>query len=702
MAVFPNFVTELTIIKVISEKLTHPSSIVVVGGSNDIEKPGGKVLKNLIDGQFQGKLYVINTKEDQVQGIKSYRNPAEMPDCDLAVVAIAAKYTPELVEYLTQNKNTRAFIILSAGFSEESSDGKLLEDRVVAAINKVKGSLIGPNCIGIITPQHHSVFTLPIPKLDKNGCDFISGSGATACFIMEAAIPNGLTFANVFSVGNSAQMGVEEILQYMDENFNQKTDSKIKLLYMEKIEHPDLLLKHASSLIRKGCRIAAIKAGSSEAGSRAASSHTGALATPDAAVDALFRKAGIVRCYGREDLISIASVFASKSFSGNNFAIITHAGGPAVMLTDILSNNGFKVPLISGPDADELKTKLFPGSSVSNPIDFLATGNADQLENIIDFVEERCKEIDAMVVIFGTPGLSPIFDVYDVLSQKIKTCCKPIFPVLPSTLTAKAEVNQFVDAGNVYFPDEVVLGNALGRINLTPKPLTEKVILPAIDIETIIKVIHNTENGYLEPAQVQQLLKAAGISVANEVVITKLEEIEKVTVDFGFPLVMKVVGPLHKSDAGGVLLGIKTLSDAQAGFISLMKIKDAKGVLIQKMHSGIELFAGVNWEPKFGHQILFGLGGIFIEVLKDVRNLLSPVIKVEAMNEIKLLKSYKIIQGIRGKEGVNVELFADVITRLSALATAAPEIVELDLNPLLGKKDSLIAVDARIRIDKTK
>lgn len=401
----------------ITPQLTHPNSIVVVGGSNDIHKPGGKILKNLIDGNFSGKLYVLNPKEDEVQGIKSYRDPKEMPDADLAIIAIAAKYTPQTVEFLTKEKNTRAFIVISAGFSEESAEGKKLEDQVVEAVNKVNGSLIGPNCVGVITPQHHSVFTLPIPDLDPQGCDFISGSGATACFIMEAGIPKGLRFANVYSVGNSAQMGVEDVLKHMDENFDAEKDSKIKLLYMETIEKPDILLKHASSLIKKGCKIAAVKAGTSEAGSRAASSHTGALASSDTAVDALFRKAGIVRCYGREELISVASVFQYPELKGKNIAVITHAGGPAVMITDSLSNGGLQVPPISGTAADELKGKLFPGSSVSNPIDFLATGNAEQLGTIIDYVNEKFDQIDAMVVIFGTPGLSEIYDVYDLLVQ---------------------------------------------------------------------------------------------------------------------------------------------------------------------------------------------------------------------------------------------------------------------------------------------
>lgn len=684
----------------IVRQLTHPESIVVVGGSNDIKKPGGKILKNIIDGRFKGKLYVANPKEDEVQGIKSYKNPDDLPNVDLAIIAIAAKFTPDTVEFLTEKKGTRAFIIISAGFSEESEEGKILEDRVVAAVNKVNGSLIGPNCVGIITPQHQSVFTLPIPKLDQHGCDFVSGSGATACFIMEAGIPKGLTFANVYSVGNSAQMGVEDILKHMDETFNPETDPKIKLLYLETIEKPDLLLKHAASLIRKGCKIAAVKAGTSEAGSRAASSHTGALASPDVAVDSLFKKAGIVRCYGREDLINVAVAFTYPELKGKNIAIITHAGGPAVMVTDTLSNGGLAVPEIKGMAAEDLKGKLFPGSSVSNPIDFLATGNAEQLGIIIDYVNNDFDHIDAMIVIYGTPGLTAIDDVYQVLEDKIRTSKKPIYPVLPSTLTAEREMKNFANHGRAYFSDEVNLGKALCRIYYTPMPAAEKMELPEIDKSGIRKLIYTCNDGYLSPDQVAQLLDFAGVNRAMEFVIDKPEKLDQTVAATGFPLVMKVVGPVHKSDVGGVILNVASLNQAKKEFDRLIQIPDATAVLFQPMLKGTELFAGVKRENKFGHLILFGLGGIFIEVLKDVRSVLSPVSEKEALQEMKKLASYKIIEGVRGKEGVDQQKFANIISRLSALVEAAPEIAELDLNPLLGTNNMVVAVDARIRIEK--
>ncbi|MGE0090101.1 MAG: acetate--CoA ligase family protein [Bacteroidales bacterium] len=684
----------------ITKELLDPKSIVVVGGSDNIQKTGGKALKNLIDGKYKGVLYVVNPKEDIVQGIKCFKETTDLPEVDLAIIAIAAKYCVETVRTLAEQKNTKAFIIFSAGFSEESVEGAKLEKEIVSIINKNKASLIGPNCIGVLNQNYNGVFTLPLPPLDRQGVDFISGSGATAVFIMEASIIKGLKFSSVYSVGNSVQMGVEDILKYMDENFDPETSSRVKLLYVESINKPEMLLKHASSLIRKGCKIAAIKSGSSEAGSRAASSHTGALASPDVAVEALFRKAGIVRCAGREELATVASIFMHPELKGKNIAIITHAGGPAVMLTDALSNNKLEIPHIEGPKAKSLLEKLFPGSSVANPIDFLATGTAEQLGHIIDACENDFENIDAMAVIFGSPGLFPVFEVYDLLDQKMKTCKKPIYPILPSIVNVKDEIDSFIAKGRINFPDEVVFGNALAKVFHTPKPIPANVDLPVIDYTAIRKVIETSENGYLSPEKVQQLLDAAGITRAGEAVVTNREDALKEAQKFGLPVVMKVVGPVHKSDVGGVVLNVKDTDTVAKEFDRMIKIKDTTAILIQPMLSGTELFVGAKAEPKFGHMVLCGLGGIFIEVLKDVSAGLAPIAKPEALNMIHRLKSYGIIKGARGQEGVNEEMFAEIVVRVSALVKAAPEIVEMDLNPLLGKADKVVAVDARIRIEK--
>ena len=684
----------------INEKLFKPESIVVVGASNNTMKPGGKIVKNITEHAFKGRLYVVNPKEQEIQGIPAFPKVEELPDVDLAILAIPAQFCLSAVELLAAQKNTKAFIIISAGFGETSVEGKKLEQQIAEVVNRYNACLIGPNCIGVMTPHHTSVFTTPIPPLTHHGCDFISSSGATAVFIMESGIPKGLRFAHVFSVGNSAQTGVEDVLAYLDENYRAGESARVKLLYIENIDNPDKLLFHASSLIRKGCRIAAIKAGSSKAGSRAASSHTGALTSSDAAVEALFRKAGIVRCYGREELTTVANVFMCKELKGQKLAIITHAGGPGVMLTDALEDGGLKIPQIpDSPVKQALKDKLFPGSSVENPIDFLATGTAEQLGEIVDACENDF-DVDGMAVIFGDPGLFPIHHFYEMLDQKIKICCKPVYPVLPFISNVEEDDSFFLSHGNVNFPDEVLLGRALTKVIHTPPPASSEIFMEGIKVNAIRRIIENAADGYQPPEIIHQLFDAAGIPHVKEIVTKTETEAVLAAMKIGFPVVMKVVGPIHKTDIGGVVLNIRNVTQVRKEFHHLNEMDGVEGVLLAQMASGIELFLGANYEQNFGHVVLCGLGGIYVEVLKDVASGLAPLSKKEAKSMLRQLKSYKLLKGYRRQEGVNIPVFEKIIVRLSSLLRYATEIKELDINPLLGNKKEILAVDARIRIEK--
>ena len=685
----------------INQELLNPKSIAIIGGSNNVHKPGGAVVRNLLSGGYSGTLRIVNPKEDEVQGIKVFHDARELPPTELAILVVAAKYCPEYVELLAKEKQTRAFIIISAGFSEETHEGAVLEQKILDICQQYGAALIGPNCIGLLNRNHHSVFTKPIPKLNPNVVDFVSGSGATAVFILESAVIKGLQFNSVWSIGNGKQIGIEDVLQHFDEHFNPETDSKVKLLYIENISNPDKLLYHASNLIRKGCRIAAIKAGSSESGSRAASSHTGAIASSDSAVEALFRKAGIVRCFSREELTTVGCIFTLPELKGRNFAIVTHAGGPGVMLTDALSKGGLNVPKIEGPEADELKAKLFPGSAVANPIDILATGTAEQLGIAIDYCEHQFKDIDAIAVIYGTPGLTQLYEAYEVLHQKMLECKKPIFPILPSLHTAGPEVAEFLQKGHVNFSDEVTLATALSQIMRTPKPAPPEVQLYGIDIPKLHKIILGIEdNGYVPPQTVRDILSCAGIPLVPEMVSTSKEELTAFAQKVGYPVVAKVVGPVHKSDVGGVALNIRTPEHLALEFDRMMSIKDVTGVMVQKMLKGTELFIGAKYEERFGHVVLCGLGGIFVEVLKDVSSGLAPLSYGEAYSMIHSLRGYKILKGTRGQQGINEEKYAEIIVRLSTLLRFATEIKEMDINPLLADENDVVAVDARILIEK--
>lgn len=685
----------------VNRELICPQSIVVVGGSNNVHKPGGRLVRNLLDGKYKGSLYVVNAKERDVQGLKSYHSVQDIPETEMAILSIPSKACVEVVDVLAHQKNVKAFIIISAGFGEETKEGGQLEDQILHTINEVGASLIGPNCIGLMNIHFHGVFTQPIPEFHPDGVDFISSSGGTALFIIESALSKGLRFSSVWSVGNSKQLGVEDILEYMDRNFNAATDSKIKMLYIEQIKDPDKLLYHASSLIRKGCKITAIKAGSTESGKRAASSHTGAIASSDSAVEALFRKAGIVRCYSREELTTVASIFTLKEVKGKNCAIVTHAGGPAVMLADALSKGRLNVPDLNGPIAEELKSKLYPGAAVGNPIDIIGTGTPEHLATAIDYCENRFDNIDLMMVIFGSPGLVKLYDAYEVLHKKMEECRKPIFPVLPSIVTAGPEVQSFIKKGHVNFSDEVTLGTALARVLNTPKPASTDIQLYGVDVPEVRRIIDRLPaDGYLSPEETRLLLKAANIPLVEEFTSSDKDELLAFARKIKYPVVAKVVGPVHKSDMGGVALNIRCDEHLLFEYERMMKLPGVTGIMVQPMLKGQELFLGATYENKFGHIVFCGLGGIFVEVLKDVSYGLAPLSYDETFSMIRSLRGYPIIKGTRGQRGIDEQQYADLIVRLSTLLRFANEIKEMDINPLVATERGLFAVDARIRIEK--
>jgi acetyltransferase len=378
------------------------------------------------------------------------------------------------------------------------------------------------------------------------------------------------------------------------------------------------------------------------------------------------------------------------------------------MLTDALSKGGMNVPKLEGPAAEELKEKLLPGSAVANPIDILATGTAEHLGIAIDYCENQFPGIDAIAVIYGTPGLTTLYEAYEVLHKKIQECRKPIFPILPSLHTAGPEVAEFLQKGHVNFSDEVTLATALSQIMKTPAPAPPEIELFGVDVPKIREIISLTPNpspkgersGYLDPDTVRRLLQCAGIPMVPEMVSTSKEELTAFADRVGYPVVAKVVGPVHKSDVGGVTLNIRTAEHLALEFDRMMQIQDATGVMVQKMLKGTELFIGAKYEERFGHVVLCGLGGIFVEVLKDVQSGLAPLSYGEAYSMIHSLRGYKILKGTRGQQGINEQKYAEIIVRLSTLLRFATEIKEMDINPLLADTDDVVAVDARIRIEK--
>nr|MBP7919412.1 acetate--CoA ligase family protein [Parabacteroides sp.] len=410
---------------------------------------------------------------------------------------------------------------------------------------------------------------------------------------------------------------------------------------------------------------------------------------------------GIVRCFSREELTTVASIFTLNEVKGKNCAIITHAGGPAVMLADALSKGHLNVPNLEGPIANELKSKLYPGAAVGNPIDIIGTGTPEHLATVIDYCENKFDEVDLMMVIFGSPGVVNVYDAYEVLHKKMGQCKKPIFPILPSIVTAGPEVRSFIKKGHVNFSDEVTLGTALSRVLNTPTPASTDIQLYGVDVPEVRRIIDQLPaDGYLNPSQVRRLLGAANIPMVAEFTSDDKDEIIEFARKVKYPVVAKVVGPVHKSDIGGVALNIKYEEHLLFEFERMMRLPEVTSIMVQPMLKGTELFLGAKYEEKFGHVVLCGLGGIFVEVLKDVSYGLSPLSYDEAYSMIRSLRGYPIIKGTRGQKGIDEQQYADIIVRLSTLLRFATEIKEIDINPLLATDRGLFAVDARIRIEK--
>jgi len=675
--------------------LIKPQSIVVVGGSDNTNKPGGKVLENLINGGFQN-LYVLNPKSEIVQGIKCHSGLDSLPDVDLAILAIPARFCYDTVVGLAK-KGTDSFIILSAGFGELNDEGKDIENKLVKFANRNNISILGPNCIGIINEYYKGAFTTPIPDFNPKGVDFISSSGSTAVFVMEAGMKMGMQFSSIYSVGNAIQIQVEDILEYFDDNYIPGESSNLIMLYIEQLSNPEKLLKHSRNLIDKGCNIVAVKAGLTEAGGRAASSHTGAMASPEIVVESIFKKAGIIQCYSREEMLYAAGVLFYGKPKGKNVAIITHAGGAGVMCADALEKGGMNVPEIKGEKANELLSKLYSGSSVSNPIDFLATGTAEQLGMIIDYCNNDFDEIDEMVVIFGSPGLFDVTPVYDLLAEKIDTSAKPIYPVLPSPVNTEKAMKKFVENGKIFFPDESVLASTIAKTYNTPPLFNRKNQKITNTGKVIPAILNNAKNRYLNPEEVTAILNFANIKQVPEYIVKNEFELNTVLSNIEFPIVMKVVGPIHKTDVGGVVLNIDTIEMAKEVFERLVHIKDATSVLVQPMVSGIELFIGAKKEKGIGHIVMAGMGGIYLETIKDIVSSITPVTKEEAKYMIHSLKSIDVLKGTRGQDGINIDDFANIISGVSILLQNLPQISEMDINPLIVTKNDILVVDCRIK-----
>ncbi len=677
--------------------LFRPESIAVVGASNEALKPGGRVIKNIKENGYGGKLWAVNPKTPDILGLPTFKTLTDLPEApDLAIVAIPAKFAVRTLEELG-NLGTGAVLVLTAGFGEKDAAGKLAEQEMLRISEKTGMAVIGPNCSGFLTRSYKGKFAGIIPQLPGNAVDIISGSGATVDYVMEQAGLRGLSFGTVVNLGNSIQYGVEDLLKLYDENYGADS-ARVLLIYMEAVKKPDLLLTHARSLRKKGCSIVGIKSGTTPAGERAAASHTGAMASPDTAVEALFQKAGIIRVSGKAALIDTACalVAAKKPLRGRNICILTDAGGPGVMMSDELFRRQLSLATFKESTRDRLEKILPPEASMANPIDTLPSRTAELTKEILSVMEqEEAGDIDAIAVILGDSGMSDNMPIYEVIAQAMDTGKIPLFPVFSSLTTSAEKIAHFVASGHVFFQDEVALAAALANIATTFPAELPGGDLTGYDQASITAALDG-KSGALDPDTVDAVLSAAGFKLAPQVTVFDKSALVGACDTVGFPLVMKVIGPLHKSDVGGVKLGITSTESAAETYEELMRIPDAEGALLQSMVTGTEMILGASREGAFGHLVMFGLGGIYTEVLKDVRFALAPLTAEESMAMVTGIRTLPILKGVRGEKGVDLALVADNLQRLARLVNDFPGITEIDINPLKGVSSALYAVDARM------
>jgi len=689
-----------TSLKSTYDYLFNPESIAVIGASNDPLKPGGRVFKNIREQGYKGALWAVNPKALDVQGMPTFETISSLPCApDLAIVAIPAKFVIDTLQALG-DKGTRAVIVLTAGFGEKDAQGKEVEMKMLM-IGKAAGmAIIGPNCSGFLTHSYKGKFAGIIPQLPGRAVDIISGSGATVDYVMEMAEGRGLSFGIVLNLGNSIQYSVEDLLRMYDEQYGPK-NARVLFLYMESVKNPSLLLTHACSLIKKGCAIVAIKSGTTPAGERAAASHTGAMSGSDTAVQALFDKAGIIRVQSKAEFIDTACalVACQGTLANRNVCVITDAGGPGVMMSDAIFRQGLCMAQFKDTTLERLRQVLPAEATLTNPIDCLPSRNADLIDTIITIISEEEKEnVGAIAVLIGNSGMSDNAPIYAVIADAMEKSLIPVIPMFTSLATAGEKIDHFRKSGRVYFQDEVSLAVALASISRQPQIFAPLPELSGYDREAIAAILKG-QNQVLAPQTVDRLMRAAGFKLPDMVTVTDRADLEKACAVIGFPLVLKVVGPLHKSDVGGVRTGVADLNQARVAYDEMMTIQGATGVLLQSMISGTEMILGASREDGFGHLIMFGLGGIYTEVLKDICFALAPLTLSESLKMVQKVKSFPILKGVRGQKAVSIDQVADNLARLGLLVTDFPMIKEMDLNPLKGTFENLYAVDTRIIID---
>ena len=698
------------------DKIMRPRSIAVIGASTKEHTIGSDIMKRLLEYGYTGNIYPINPKDSEIHGLKAYPSVLDVADdIDMALIVINANYVLPVIDQCHQ-KGIKGVVVISAGFKETGSAGAALERQLAAKIQEYGMTLVGPNCLGVVN-------TDPAVRLDacfaeslpvRGDIGFVSQSGALGGGILNILKDLNLGFAQFISIGNQADVNADSAIEYW-ENVD---DVRQILLYMESIADPKKFRKLATSTTKKK-PILALKAGRSAAGASAASSHTGSLAGADKAADALLKQSGVIREFTLQNLFNTAKVFSHCPIpKGDRVAIVTNSGGPGIMATDTVVECGMQMAELSDATKEKLRSFLPAAASVKNPVDMIASAPLDHYQQTLETVLSD-DGVDMVIVIYlPFLGLKDIDVAKAIMEIKARHPNKPIVGVFMTKNEFFAKLSDMeVNIPFFMFAEEAVMG--LNRLNQQRKWIERPVTAPMrfdVDTEKAAKIFSNAaaENReQLTTGESLQVLSAYGIRVCKDGEAKNADEAVALAEEIGYPVVMKLNSKKisHKTDVGGVRVGIKDAEQLRAGYTDLVAKLEAKGlmdgfegVIVQEMvKSDREMVCGCAKDPQYGPMMMFGLGGVFVEVMKDVTFRLAPLTPEDAKDMITSVKAYKLLQGARGAITAEIDKVEETLMRLSQLVEDYPSIEELDINPLMisDKNGEPIAVDGRIKVSLT-
>jgi acetyltransferase len=689
------------------KSLFNPGSIAVIGASTDARKVGHAVLSNLQRFKFRGSLYPVNPAGGEILGLKSFPRVSDIGEkVDLAVIVIPAKFVPASLRECAL-AGIKSAIIISAGFKEAGKEGTLLEEELKQISKELCIRILGPNCLGLINTANDMNATFAADMLPKGTIGFFSQSGAMGIAIMDWAIGNDVGFSKFISLGNKADLSEVDFIEY----FMNDPETSMILGYIEDVVDGRRFLQVAQKATKVKPLIL-LKSGGTEAGARAASSHTGALAGSDTAFDAAFKQTGVMRAQGVQDLFDTALAFAEgKTPAGEGLLIITNAGGPGIIAADSAERLGVELPHMTKESITEMAKKLPPNASIFNPVDVIGDATSERYAAVL---EQATKDpnVDAILVILTPQAMTDIEKTAEVVIAAAGNTAKPVITSFMGEARVRPAINKLKDASipNFSYPELAVkafkrLADQWSWVNYKPEELVSCWYNFDAAAETVSSILKSGTYQVGEE-EAMQILTYYGFQFPKRALARTSREAAHLAAKIGFPVVMKISSPdiLHKTDVGGVRVNVRTPKEAEEAFTEITTnsrriMRDAfiKGVMIYEMvKGGREVILGVTYDRTFGHMIMFGLGGIYVEVLKDVSFRIVPVARRDALTMINEIRTAGLLRGARGERPADIDAIASYIVNLSCLVSDFPEIQELDVNPLMVMEKGAVALDARI------